>query len=189
MRTLAVAAVLLATAAAPGGASAQGLTQDEALRLAFPTADAVERRTAYLDDAQLERARALAGTGVEVKTTVVTHYVATVAGAPLGVAYFDPHRVRTLAEVLMIVVDPDGRIRRMEVVSFREPPEYRPPPGWLAQFHGRELDGDLSLKGEIPNITGATLTSGAATDAARRVLALHAVIDPFASSAGDEDSR
>lgn len=165
-------------AGSPAPAVAQSLTQEEALALAFPGAQTVERRTAYLDAAQVARAGALAGDGVEIESGVVTYYVALSEGRLLGVAYFDPHRVRTLPEVLMFVVDPTGRIRRTEVVRFQEPAEYRAPDGWLGQFEGRVLDDALSLKGEIRNITGATLTANAATRAARRILALHAVIAP-----------
>ena len=77
------------------------LTQEEALTLAFPDARTIERRTAYLTDAELARARAAAGEGVTVETRVVTYYLAMGAERPLGVAYFDAHRVRKLAEVLM----------------------------------------------------------------------------------------
>jgi hypothetical protein len=172
-------APLLALLARP--ASAQ-LTQDEALALAFPDAVEVERVTAYLDDAQLARAAALAGPGVEVRSGVVTYYVARGPGGPLGVAYFDAHRVRTLPEVLMVVVTPEATVQRVETVSFREPPEYQAPEGWLALMADRGLDDDLSLKGSLPNLTGATLTAQAAAGAVRRVLALHSVIAPFDSS-------
>ena len=177
-----VAAGALAVVAWASSVSAQTLTQDEALALAFPCAD-VERRTAFLDEAQLARASALAGPDVDVESTVVTYYVAIRRGEPAGVAYFDADRVRTLPQVLMIVVGTDGRLARVETVSFREPPEYRAPGGWLQQFAGRALDDDLSLKGGIANITGATLTSGAVTRATRRVMALHAIIDPFSANA------
>jgi hypothetical protein len=164
----------------PPPAAAQALTQEAALRLAFPAADDVQRRTAYLDAAQLARATSAAGGEAEVESGVVVYYLATRGGAPLGVAYFDAHRVRTLPEVLMIVVGTDDRIRRIEVVRFSEPPEYAPPAGWLAQFPDRALDAALSHKRGIANITGATLTARAVTAAARRVLALHGVIAPFA---------
>ena len=173
-----VAVVALATANTLS-ASAQTLTQDEALRLVFAEADTVERRTAYLDDAQLRHAAQLAGPDAPVEAGVVTYYVAVTGGERTAVAYFDAHRVRTLPEVLMVVVGRDARIRRIEVVRFAEPPEYRPPPGWLAQFHGRRLDAGLTLKGDIAPITGATLTARAAAAAARRVLALHQVIAPL----------
>ena len=168
----------------PPPASGQGITQEEALRLAFPEADSVVRRTAYLDDGQLSQARALAGREAAVESGVVVHYVAFQDGKPYGVAYFDAHRVRTLPEVLMVVVGPDARIRRVEVVRFSEPPEYLPPEGWLRQFHRRTLDSELSHKTGIANITGATLTARAATAAARRVLALHQIIAPVSTGGG-----
>jgi hypothetical protein len=169
---------LLAILAVP--ASAQ-LTQDEALALAFPDASEVERVTAYLDDAQLERARTLAGPGVEVPSGIVTYYVARGPSGAEGVAYFDAHRVRTLPEVLMVVVTPEATVRQVETVSFGEPPEYRAPEGWLALMEDQGLSEELSLKGTLPNLTGATLTAQAAAAAVRRVLALHTVIAPLAS--------
>ena len=171
-------AALLASVASGLGAQTL-LTQEEALALAFPGAEAIERRTAYLTEDQLAQARVLAGEGVSVETSVLTYYVALREGRPLGVAYFDAHRVRTLPEVLMVVVGTDDRIRRIELLRFQEPPDYRPPPAWLERFRGQGLDAELSLKGGVVNITGATLTSDAVTDAARRLLALHQVVRPF----------
>lgn len=163
-----------------GPASAQVLmTQEEALALAFPAATRVDRKTAYLSDEQLRRARALAGRDVEIDQAIVTYYVGYRDRRPLGVAYFDAHRVRTMTEVVMVVVSPDARVQRMDVVKFTEPPEYRAPDGWIEQIEGRKLDDELSLKGGVRNLTGATLTARALTRAARRVLALHAMIAPL----------
>lgn len=177
-------AVLLAIAAAgaaPHAAQAQSVvTRDEALTHAFPPPTAIERRTAFLDETQLEEARVLAGPGVDVDRSVVTYYVGTPeTGGASSVAYFDAHRVRTLHEALMVVVDAEGGIRAIKVLKFSEPPEYRAPDGWLERFTGHDLDDDLKLKRGIDGIAGATLTSRAVTGAARRVLALHAVIDPL----------
>ena len=96
------AAAALALVPAPRGQSV--LTQEEALALAFPDAEGIERHTAYLSGAELARARAAAGEGVAVETRVVTYYLALRSERPMGVAYFDVHRVRTLPEVLMVVV-------------------------------------------------------------------------------------
>lgn len=182
---VAVVGALVATAAAPSPARAQlFLTQEEALRLAFPEPAEIERRTAYLGDEELARARERAGPGVEVDRGVVTYYVGSRAGEPVGAAYFDAHRVRTLPEVLMVVVGPDDRIRRIEVLKFSEPPDYLAPGEWIEQLEGRALTGELSLKGDVVNMTGATLTSRAITGAARRVLALHEVIRPFGPEGG-----
>ncbi len=179
-----VAAASLGLAAwLPSAAVTQAVTQEEALRQAFPDVDALERRTAYLTAEQLAHSRELAGRGIEIQSELVTYYVAFDEGVPIGVAYFDAHRVRTLPEVLMFVVGPDHRIRHVQVLRFSEPPEYRPPEGWLARFAGRFLDAELSERRGVDGITGATLTTRAVTGAARRVLALHSAISPFESGA------
>lgn len=165
-------ALLLGLAAAPCAAKVF-LSVDEALKLAFP-GGRVERRTAYLTAEQVKGAQALSG--AEVPSALVNYYVATRSGQPAGTAYFDTHRVRTLPETLMIVVDPQGKVGRIEVISFREPEEYMPRGAWYQQFLGKALGPDLQLKRDIRPVTGATLTARATTDAVRRVLALHQVI-------------
>lgn len=182
---LTLAAVLTAWAPLLGavGLSAQGLTQDEALRLAFPEADAIERRTAYLDDAQRAKAAEWAGQDRPLESGVVTYYVAVTGDLEIGVAYFDVHRVRTMNEVVMVVVGSDERIRRVEVLRFSEPPEYRAPSGWLDEFRGRALSDRVSQREEVANIAGATLTARAVTSATRRVLALHRLIAPLKGGA------
>lgn len=179
-RVAAALGVVLAAAAATGAElQAQTLmTQEEALDAAFPGA-VVERRTAYLTDGQLRRARELAGPDVEIDQAIVTYYVARRGDRTLGVAYFDTHRVRTMAEVAMIVVDPQSRVERVDVLKFMEPPEYRAPDGWIEQIEGRRLDDELALRSGIRPLAGATLTARALTRAARRVLAFHAVIAPL----------
>lgn len=162
------------------------LTQDEALRIAFPEPASLERRTAFLTDGELQRARALAGDDVPVTRSVVTYYIGARDDAPVGAAYFDAHAVRSLAQVLMIVVNRDGRVGGIEVLKFEEPPEYAARAGWLDMFTGRTLDGSLSLKRAIPNLTGASLTSQAVVRAVRRALALHRIIDPFGTQGESE---
>jgi Na+-translocating ferredoxin:NAD+ oxidoreductase RnfG subunit len=164
---------------ASGAAAQTRYTQDEALRLAFPAPIAVERRTAFLDEAQLEKVRRLAGPNVRVDQRVLTYYLGRTDGRPIGVAYFDAHRVRTLNEVLMVVIDTLGTVTDVQVVAFAEPPEYRASDAWLAQLEGKRLTGALSLKGDVVNMTGATLTSQAVVGAVRRLLAYHAVVQPF----------
>lgn len=155
------------------------MTQEEALLLAFPEPATIERRTAYLDDAQIAEVRRLAEPWSGRDRAVVTYYVGRQDDEALGAAYFDAHRVRTMQEVLMIVVDPGGRVSRTEILGFAEPPEYMAPDGWLELFAGRTLESGTSTRGDIPILTGATLTSHAVSDAVRLSLALHQVIRPF----------
>ena len=170
---------LLATpAAASAGPIPPGgkvfLKMDEALALAFPECEIVRERH-FLSKAELVRAKKLAKG--EVPSAIVRPYVASKKGKVVGTAYFDTHRVRSLRETLMIVVDLDGRVRRTEVLAFAEPLDYLPRAGWYGQFLKRALDDELSMKRSIRGVAGATLTAQATTEAVRRVLALHNVLE------------
>lgn len=169
---VAAGAWLVATLAASSSAGVH-LTADEAAQLAFPGA-AVQRDTVYLTSAEVARVEALAGTKAD--TAIVTRFAARRGEDVTGTAYVDTHRVRTLTETLLVVLDPQGKIRRVEVLSFFEPEEYLPRAAWFGQFEGRDLDADLSLNAKIRPVAGATLTARAVTDAARRVLAIHRVL-------------
>jgi len=160
------------------------LTQEEALRVAFPPPATVERETAFLDEDQLSVARRLAGDDVRVDRRVVNYYVGRLGSESLGVAYFDAHRVRTMTEVAMVVVTPEATIGRVEVLSFLEPPEYRASGRWIDQLSGVVLTEDLAVDRGIVNLTGATLTAGALTRASRRILALDQVIRPRRTPGG-----
>src|SRR6185295_2262207 len=93
-----------------------------------------------------------------------------------GYAIIDSHVVRTLPETFMVVLDPAGTIRRVEILAFHEPPDYLPTARWVGQFEGRVLSDDLTLNGGIHGITGATLSATAMTAGVRRALALFAVV-------------
>ena len=161
--------MLLAAGAARGKVF---LSQQEALRLAFPAGAAVERRTVFLTAAQQKAVQKETGAD-SLPGALVTVYTGTREGRELGTAYFDTHVVRTQAETLMIVVLPGGTIGRIEVLSFSEPEEYLPRERWYSQFSGRALGDELAMRRGIHAVSGATLTARATTDAARRVLAIH----------------
>ena len=166
------AAAALAFAARPALAKVF-LSQEEALKLAFPGA-AIERQSVFLTEAEVAEVAKLSG-GPR-PSALSAAYAATKDGKLVGTAYFDTHVVRTLAETLMVVVTPSGTIGRIEVLSFSEPEEYLPREHWYAQFPGKALDDELSVKRGIRAVSGATLTARATTEAARRVLALHQVL-------------
>jgi len=185
-RTLALAALLLlvssgplagpptsAAAPPPPAAGKVFLTVEEALELAFPECT-VERSTIYLTKDQRKAIDELAGTPLE--SGIVHVYAAQKDAKRVGWAYFDNHKVRTLRETLMVVVDTELRIRRLELLAFGEPLDYVPRGNWYSQFLGCKLDKTLRLKGKIRGITGATLTARATTDAVRRCLAVHETV-------------
>lgn len=158
----------------PGIASAGVyLTVGEALKMAFPECE-IERRTIYLTEGQKSNARKLAR--VDFESAIVYPYVAVKEGRLAGVAYFDRHIVRTLDETIMVAIDPENRVKRVELLVFNEPPEYIPPDAWYRLFPGQRLDERLAVNRGIRGILGATLTTRSTTDAVRRILAIHHVI-------------
>ena len=157
------------------------LTQEEALKLAFPPGTVVERRTSYLSADQKAEVKRLAGTE---PSGLAVAYVGTRDGREAGTAYFETHVVRTQAETLLVVVTPDGALGRVEILSFAEPEEYLPRASWYGQLPGKRLDDELASKRGVRPVTGATLTVRATVEAARRVLALHQVLRQAAAASG-----
>lgn len=150
------------------------MTQEEALRLAFPKGAVVTRKTAFLSEA--DRAEVARRSGGAPPTGLVAFYAASLDGKDAGTAYFDTHVVRTLPETILVVVDAKGAIARIEILSFSEPEEYLPRGAWYGRFPGKTLGDELSEKIGIRAVTGATITVRVTVEAARRVLALDAFL-------------
>jgi len=164
-------APLLVVLACAGAVHSAGLISvEEVLETAFPGAT-LQRETVFLTDPQMDEVERQAGQ--RPRSALTTRFRAQTDQSTIGWAYLDTHRVRTLPETVMVIIDPRGSVRRIEVVAFREPLDYLPPESWYGQFKGHELDEELELKRAIRPITGATLTARATTDAVRRILAIH----------------
>lgn len=146
---------------------------DQALERAFDGCK-VERRTVFLTAAQVAQVEAYAQS--ELDSQIVHPYVARCDGEWRGTGYLDSHRVRTLPETLLVTVTRDGKLRCIDVLSFREPLDYLPPEAWYRQFEQRQLDRELALGRGIDGVTGATLTARATSQAVRRILAIDRVL-------------
>ena len=145
------------------------MTQQQALAEAFPGGK-FTRQTFFLTAKQAEEARR--ESGVEFDDRLIVRY----AGTDGRTAYFDTHLVRTLPETVMVIVAGDGRIERVDILSFDEPTDYFPKRRWLDQLLGHRLDRELALNRSIRPISGASLTGRAIVNATRKILALHHVL-------------
>ena len=154
------------------------ITQKEALEAAFPSRDqwTVNSETKYLTDQQLKSAKELSGHSIS-SALVVRHRARNKSSGKQEFAYTDTHRVRTHTETLMVIVDEDKKIKRVEALAFEEPLEYMPKDQWYGKFEKSRLDTELEVKRRIPFVTGASLTAQASVQAARRILAIHEVLE------------
>ncbi|ADC89785.1 FMN-binding domain protein [Thermocrinis albus DSM 14484] len=147
---------------------------EDVLRSIYPGAQ-VEVKNIILSPQQMEEVKKLSG--LHPKERLVSWYIVRRDSKVIAYGYVDTHVVRTHPEVVLYTVTPDGRLDVVEVLAFNEPIEYMPDERWLALFKGKTLSGDsLRLRRDVPNMTGATLTSRAITDNARKVLAMWQVL-------------
>jgi Na+-translocating ferredoxin:NAD+ oxidoreductase RnfG subunit len=169
-----LAAALLCLAAAAPAEAKVFYSQQEALELAFPDAERIEKRTELLGDAEAREVEQLAQ--AELPSRLVTLYTGYRGDTVLGHAVIEIHTVRTQPEAFLVVISPEGQVRSIRVLAFYEPQEYLPPERWFRQFEGRRLDERLRLEGEIHGIAGSTLSSRAVTAGVRRALAVYRVL-------------
>lgn len=176
MRMVAALTLLLVLhMSAPTGLLAKVFyAKEEAIRAAFPEADAIDKQTFFLTDDQKRQVETLARARLDSK--LVTLYMGKRGQKLLGYAMIDVHTVRTLPEAVMVVLSPEGRVNSTLILAFYEPLEYLPNERWLKQFDQRSLTPDLRVGGGIAGIAGATLTTRGVTDAVRRALALYQVL-------------
>src|SRR6516165_2302067 len=90
---------------------------------------------------------------------------AEAGGRVLGFFIFDRVIGKHLYIDYAIALDPAGRIRQIDILAYRESygGEIRSP-SWLAQFVGKSNASALRIKGDISNITEATLSSTHVTE-------------------------
>jgi hypothetical protein len=175
LRTLAMAGAAVFWAGANGHARVF-LNQEQALRIAFPPPAVVERKALFLDEPTAHRVEQLAQAKLEDRH--VPYYVGRSSSGVDGYAFFSTHIVKTMPETVMIVITPQKNVKFVEVLAFNEPEDYLPPRRWLGLFRGRPLDDKLRVKRGLRNVTGATLTTYALTDAVRRALAIAEIALP-----------
>lgn len=145
----------------------------EALELAFGKDADVQMRPLFLTEDQKAAVERLAR--VRLESNLYTFYVGRRDDRIVGYAAIETHTVRTKPETLLVVLTPEGILERVEVLAFHEPPEYQPPGRWFAHLLDVPLE-NLYLGAGVEGISGATLSSRAALDSVRKVIALYSIV-------------
>jgi hypothetical protein len=155
---------------APASARGGGLAgkEESTVRAVFPEADRITVKDLLLSDDMARRIEALAR--ARVRERLVTFYTAHRGADVLGYAVIHSHVVRTKRETLAVSFEPDGRIRKITVLAFLEPPEYKPSERWLARFEGKGPGDRIAVGQDIPPITGSTLTARGISEESRWLL-------------------
>lgn len=148
-------------------------SKDEAMKLAFGDDASVEMQSLFPSLEEVTQIEQLAK--VKLESNLISFYVGKRQGSVIGYAAIESHTVRTKPETLLVVLTPEGKLQNVYTLAFHEPPEYQPPERWMALLANHSIE-ELSLNKDIQGVAGATLSTRAAINSARKVLAIFQVL-------------
>src|ERR1700680_2897143 len=152
----------------------QYLTIGAAQKLAFPSATRFLEAHVVYRSADIEAIQRISGQPVRTRGEQV--WKAFSGDRLIGFFILDYVIGKHLVIDYSVSLEPDGRVRRVDVLEYRESygGEIRNA-SWLAQFVGKTSGSTLEVNKDIRNISGATLSSRHVTEGVKRVLALYEV--------------
>lgn len=161
-------------AASSSAFAADYLTVSEAQHILVPQADSFAPFSVTLSPAQLAQIRQISG--VPQRSAQPRVWRATSGGRLVGWVIVDEvigkHEYITYATG----ISPDGHVLGVEILSYRESKGGQVRDArWRSLFRGKTVRDKFKLNQDIPNISGATLSSRNITDGVKRLLAIHAV--------------
>jgi Na+-translocating ferredoxin:NAD+ oxidoreductase RnfG subunit len=161
-------------AAAEPAAAKDYLSVEQAQRALFPNASGFAPAQVSLSREQLGQIKQLSGTPQRTANPKVWH---AVQGGRL-IGWFIVDEVVGKHEFITYAtgISPDGSVVGIEIMSYRESRGGEVMnPKWRALFRGKRVTDPFRLNKDIPNISGATLSSRNITDGVKRLLVLHKV--------------
>ena len=159
--------------------ASQALAKDylsvaQAQHVLFPTANNFVSMPIVLNKSQLDSIKKLSG--VPQRTATPAIWRVEQNGRAQGWLLIDQvigkHEYITYATA----ISPDGHVMGVEILRYLE--SYGGEvvnPRWRDKFRGKALSDKFRLNDDIPNISGATLSSRNLTDGVKRMLALYSV--------------
>lgn len=148
------------------------LTVEQALHLAFPTAEAIRPAAVLLTEEQRRRAAALWGRPLP-EAGPLTIYTATQGGVVVGRALVLEEIGKYEPITFLVAADANGLVLDVLILVYRESRGGAVRrPQFLKQYQGKTMRDPLRVSRDIVNITGATLSARAISAGVRRALAI-----------------
>ncbi len=163
------------------------LTSEQALKIAFPDADSIEKKRVAVTTEHREKLRNRYG--LKRASRTFRYFVGVRNGEIMGYSVIDNILGERKPFTFMVVVAPDGTVKSVEIMAYRESygGEIRQP-RFLGQFRGKKESDPLRLKTDVQSVSGATISSRAVTNGVRIILAYLSVIVPLTSGQPEEGS-
>ncbi len=132
------------------------ITPEEALKDAFGVSN-IEKKRVYLSEEEIKKLEKQLD--FKISHRFYSFYVSKVSNQINGYAILHTDVVRTKEMSIMVVLDPHYKIKKIYLISFFEPIEYKPTERWLSLYEGKNQNSTLVPGIDIPVISGATLTA------------------------------
>lgn len=165
-------------------------TKEEALKMAFPEADSIVKKVVIVTEEQRKKIQELLR--VKRVSRIYKYYAGTKNGKIMGYAKIDNVIGKSQPITFMVVLNPEGSIRMVEILAYRETQggEIRQK-RFRDQFKGKKVTDVLRLNADIRNISSATLSCRAITDGVRRIVAYLSVlaVPQYVRSDNEENTR
>jgi len=146
------------------------LTEDQAASIFFPGVK-LEPRSMELSLPEMKKIEKASGGRVpssQIRVWWGPQHQAMIIDRVLG-----KHEFITYA----VAISPEGKIKGIEIMEYRETYGYQiREPQWRGKFVGKSIQDSLKLDKDIPNISGATLSSKHVTGGVRRVLRTYEIL-------------
>jgi len=166
----AVLAVVTSWQAPQARAAGVYFSRAELLKTFFSGSDRVSFRTFDIDAAQGRRLAARLGYAVRERWTI---YVGEKAGRVTGYAVLDEELGQHRPISFGVLLSPDGRVERVEVLVYREPKgEEVRRAQFRDQFVGKDAHAPVQAGRDIVAVSGATISSRSMAVGVRRALVI-----------------
>lgn len=149
---------------------AEKVVIEDILKANFSEQISVEKKSLILkkEEAQAIQEKAQA----KLNSKIVRLYKVKEADKLVGYGVLLKRKVRTKNTAVLYMIDSNKTIKSIEIVSFKEPLEYKPNDSWKEVFTGKTSTDTLISGKDIPTISGATMSARSITDMARIALAI-----------------
>lgn len=132
------------------------ITPEEALKDAFGVST-IEKKRVYLTEKVVQELEK--ELDFKIAHRFYSFYISKISDKVNGYAILHTDVVRTKEMSLMVILDPSHKVKKIYLISFYEPLEYKPTERWLSLYEGKDQNSVPIPGVDIPIISGATLTA------------------------------
>lgn len=157
---------ILRTAPPPVAGSRMDSTEEQALKLAFPNGEVVEKKLVAFSKAEREEIAESAGR--KEVPGIFRYFIGRREGVVSGFAVIEDCLGKSEPITYMVTTRADGKIRAVLILAYRESHGGEvSQEKWREQFVGKDAGSPLRIGTDIRNIAGATISCRSLTDGVR----------------------